>query len=271
MTSRISVALIGAGSMGGALLRGWLEKSVIDAPRSAAFDPAPASWLSEASKRHGFAINPAVASGAYDALVIAVKPQRASDILPSFSVLAADAFVVSVMAGKSVASISAALGGASAIVRAMPNLPAAVGAGASALFATPGVSGAGRSVAETLMAAVGEAIWVDSEQAIDAATAISGSGPAYFFLLGEALEGAARKLGLSDEAARRLARATLTGAGAYAAQDARALDALRQAVTSPGGTTEAALRIFNGDEARLRRLVEEATAAAARRAGELTD
>ncbi|MGD9799571.1 MAG: pyrroline-5-carboxylate reductase family protein, partial [Parvularculaceae bacterium] len=100
---------------------------------------------------------------------------------------------------------------------------------------------------------------------------ISGSGPAYFFLLGEALEGAARKLGLSDEAARRLARATLTGAGAYAAQDARALDALRQAVTSPGGTTEAALRIFNGDEARLRRLVEEATAAAARRAGELTD
>ena len=124
--------------MGGALLRGWLEKSVIDALRSAAFDPAPASWLLDASRRHGFAINPAVASGAYDALVIAVKPQGASDILPSFSALAADALVVSVMAGKSVASISAALGGASAIVRAMPNLPAAVGAGVQVRHFMPG-------------------------------------------------------------------------------------------------------------------------------------
>ncbi|MCB2113898.1 MAG: pyrroline-5-carboxylate reductase [Parvularculaceae bacterium] len=271
MKQKISVALVGAGSMGGALLRGWLENSVIDAASSAAFDPAPAQWLEAAGVNSGLAINPSLQAGRYDALVIAVKPQTAEKALPPFSEIARETLTVSIMAGTSIASISRYLGGARKIVRAMPNLPAAVGKGASAIYCARGVGETEKVIAQDLMAAVGAAIWVDSESAIDAATAISGSGPAYFFLLGEALEAAARALGLDDDAARSLARATLIGAGAYAAQDRRALDELRRAVTSPGGTTEAALKIFDGDDRRLRKLVEEATRAAARRAGELTN
>jgi len=257
--------------MGGALLRGWLEQSVIDAPRSAVFDPAPANWLKTEADKSGFSINPGVENGAYDALVVAVKPQLVEKVLPQFSGLVRETLIVSVMAGTSIASISRSLGGARKVIRAMPNLPAAIGCGASALFSSPDVNENEKAIAQSLMEAVGDAIWVDSEQAIDAVTAISGSGPAYFFLLGEALEEAARALGLDDDAARRLARATLTGAGAYAAHDPRALDELRRAVTSPGGTTEAALKIFDGDDQRMRNLVKEATAAAAKRAGELTN
>lgn len=270
MTKKISVALIGAGSMGGALLRGWIDKSVIDASASAIFDPAPASAVLDAAKAHRLAINPPLGSARFDALVIAVKPQVAADVLPKFAGVAGAAVTISVMAGKSLAAIAAALPDAKKIVRAMPNLPAAVGAGATALFAPSGVTQDDREIAETLMRAVGEVIWVDSDEAIDAVTAVSGSGPAYFFLLGEALADAARAIGLDAAAAQKLARATLIGAGAYAAADYRPLADLRRAVTSPGGTTEAALKILDGDGKRLRRLIDDAVEAAKRRAGDLT-
>ncbi len=270
MTKKISVALVGAGSMGCALLRGWIERRVIDGAASAIFDPAPSAAIIEAAKTGGAPINPPVGASRFDALVIAVKPQVAADVLPKFGAIAGEAVSISVMAGKSVAAIGAALPQAKKIVRAMPNLPAAVGAGATALYAPPNVGAADRNVAETLMRAVGEAIWVDSEAAIDAVTAVSGSGPAYFFLLGEALAEAGRAAGLDESAARILARATLIGAGAYAAQDARSLGELRRAVTSPGGTTEAALNILDGDEKMLRRLINAAVEAAAKRASELT-
>lgn len=270
MTKKISVALVGAGSMGGALFRGWIERRVIEAAASAIFDPAPSAAVIEAAKTQGAPINPPVGAARFDALVFAVKPQVAADVLPKFGAIAGEAVSISVMAGKSVAAIGAALPQAKKIVRAMPNLPAAVGAGATALYAPPTLGAADRDVAETLMRAVGEAIWVDSEEAIDAVTAVSGSGPAYFFLLGEALEEAGRAAGLDESAARTLARATLIGAGAFATHDKRTLGELRQAVTSPGGTTEAALKILDGDGRTLRRLINKAVEAARRRAQELT-
>lgn len=270
MTKKISVALIGAGSMGGALLRGWLAREIIDARASAVFEPSPGAELARAASANGLMINPPTDGLAVDALVIAVKPQTADDALSRFSKAAERAVVVSVMAGRSIAGIANILPGAAEIVRAMPNLPAAVGAGATALYAPTVVSPESRAVAERLMRAVGDAVWVDSEQAIDAVTAVSGSGPAYFFLLGEALAEAGRAVGLPDEAATALARATLAGAGAYAAADSRSLADLRRAVTSPGGTTEAALKILDGDDKALRRLMKMAVAAAAKRAGELS-
>jgi len=256
--------------MGGALLRGWLRDDVIDASRSAIFDPAPPSSVFDAAKVHRFAVNPAPDATRYDALVIAVKPQIAGEALPKFRNLAVGATTISVMAGKSLAAISAALPEARTLIRAMPNLPAAIGAGASAIFAPTGATDRDREIAETLMRAVGAVVFVDNESEIDAVTAVSGSGPAYFFLLAEALAEAAIAIGLEPAAAQRLARATLSGAGAYAAADERSLAELRRAVTSPGGTTDAALKILDGDDMAVRRLLMRAVEAAKRRAGELT-
>ncbi len=271
MTKKISVALVGAGSMGGALLRGWIERGVINAAKSAIFDPAPPGPILDAAKMRGIAINPPLGGARFDALAVAIKPQIAAEILPKFAGVAEGAVTISVMAGKTIAAIAAALPTAKKIVRAMPNLPAAVGAGATALFAPHGVTQEDRDIAESLMRAVGDVIWVESEKAIDAVTAVSGSGPAYFFLLGEALAEAGCAAGLDDDAARKLARATLIGAGAYAARDARSLAELRRAVTSPGGTTEAALKVLDGDDKAVRRLLRKAVDAARRRAGALTE
>lgn len=270
MIGKISVALVGAGSMGGALLRGWLKQGVIDGAASAIFDPAPSKAILEAAKSHGLAVNPEFGARRYDALVIAIKPQAAAEALAKFAPLAGPALCISVMAGKSIAAIGNALPAARRIVRAMPNLPAAVGAGATALYAAGGVGADDRTIAEALMRAAGDAIWVESEAMIDAVTAVSGSGPAYFFLLGEALAEAAHAIGLSEEAAASLARATLVGAGAYAAQDPRTLAELRRAVTSPGGTTEAALGVLDGEDKALRHLLTRAVEAARRRALDLT-
>lgn len=270
MTEKISVALIGAGSMGGALLRGWTGGGVIDGAASAIFDPAPSESIREIARAAGLATNPPIGARRFDALVIAVKPQAAAESLPAYAALAADAVAISVMAGKSVATIAATLAGARRIVRAMPNLPAAVGEGATALFAPATVNAEDRAVAEKLMRAVGAAIWVDNEDAIDLATAVSGSGPAYFFLLAESLADAGAARGLSRRDAETLARATLQGAGVFAKADARSLADLREAVTSPGGTTQAALGVLDGDDAALRRLVAEAVDAARRRARALT-
>ncbi|MCK5745564.1 MAG: pyrroline-5-carboxylate reductase, partial [Oricola sp.] len=185
--------------------------------------------------------------------------------------LAKDAIAISVMAGKSVASIQNMLNGAPRVARVMPNLPAAIRRGASGLYAPGAIDAKGRAIIETLMQAAGESVWVRSEQEIDYVTAVSGSGPAYYFLLTEALAEAGASLGLDRQAAAALARATLAGAGAMMDADPRAPAEMRKAVTSPGGTTEAALKIFDGDDAAMRKLVEKAVQAAAKRAGELTD
>jgi pyrroline-5-carboxylate reductase len=152
----------------------------------------------------------------------------------------------------------------------MPNLPGAVGKGISALYAGPGSKLADRARAEALLAALGDTVWVTEEAMIDTVTAVSGSGPAYVFLLVEALAHAAEAEGLSPALAMRLARATIIGAGALLDGDKRDAGDLRRAVTSPGGTTEAALDILMGDDA-LAKLIGHAVAAARRRAGELSD
>lgn len=271
MENGLTVALIGAGSMGGALLRGWLENGVIDLKRSAVFDPAPSPQMTAVIENTSISLNPPHDARTFDALVVAVKPQAARDVLPGFADLAHGAGVISVMAGKSVATIEKLTPRAGAVIRAMPNLPAAVGAGVTGLYAPPGASAHHRANAETLMRAVGDVVWVETEQAINAVTAVSGSGPAYFFLLGEALAEAANAAGFPPEIAERLARATLEGAGAFAAQDKRTLSELRKAVTSPGGTTEAALKILDGETRQLREIVKVAVNAAKARAADLTD
>jgi pyrroline-5-carboxylate reductase len=263
MTTKPKAALIGAGAMGAALLKGWLERRAIDGPQSAVFDPQISQTIGALARSAGLALNPAI-DARFDVIVLAIKPQALSDAA-RYAPIAKEALVVSVLAGKSIASISSVLG-TKRIVRAMPNLPSMAGAGAAGLYAPSGVGEEDRAAARALMEAVGVAVFVDSEAAIDAVTAISGSGPAYFFLMAEALEQAGRSLGLSDETAKALARQTLIGAGAVLETDARGAADLRRAVTSPGGTTEAALGVLDGDGEKLRRLMKEAAEAAFARA-----
>lgn len=258
------VALIGAGAMGGALFKGWLTRGAIDPQRSAVFDPAPSPAMAALAGESGVSLNPQDAS-AFDVLVLAIKPQALGQA-GSYSAIAARALVVSILAGKSVASVSAALGGAARVVRAMPNLPSMVGAGIAGLYAPAAINERDRALAGVLMEAVGAVVFVESEAALDAITAISGSGPAYFFLMAEALEEAALDLGLPAGAAALLARQTLAGAGAIVNADTRSSAALRKAVTSPGGTTEAALKVLDGDIHMLRTLMKEAARVAFRRA-----
>ena len=261
MNSIPKVALIGAGAMGGALLKGWLDKRAIDVEGSAVFDPLLAAPVA------GVALNPPI-EPRFDVVVLAIKPQSLPEAA-RYAPMAKGALAVSALAGKSLAALSSVLG-TNRIVRAMPNLPALAGAGAAGLYAPPAVSEADRATARSLMEAVGAAVFVDSEAAIDAVTAISGSGPAYFFLMAEALEEAACALGLSGETARTLARQTLIGAGAVLKADARSAADLRRAVTSPGGTTEAALGVLDGERQMIRTLMKEAAGAALARARALT-
>lgn len=265
-----SVALIGAGAMGGALFRGWLNAAAIDPVRSSLFDPQIEPDLAGQARKAGVAVNPSAAqAGPVDMVVIAIKPQLAAAALPAFGPLAQGAALLSVMAGKSCAAIRALLPGAK-IVRAMPNLPAQVGAGISGVYADDPLDTNERAAIEALLGAVGKAVWLDSEAAIDWTTALSGSGPAYFFLLAEAMAEAGVALGLDPETAEQLARQTLVGAGALLATETRRLAELRRAVTSPGGTTEAALKVFDGKDAALRRLAGDAVKAAAARAAALS-
>ena len=267
-----ALALIGAGSMGGALLRSWIAsggaESALDPARSAVFDPSITNDMKTVAADAGLSVNPPVSGLRFDIGSLAVKPQVADDVLPAYAPALHGAVVVSVMAGKACAAIRKSLPDAK-IVRAMPNLPALIGAGASGIYADDLLSEETRATIETLMAASGLALWVDSEEAIDWVTAVSGSGPAYFFLLAEAMAAAGERLGLPAETANALARQTLIGAGALVRADERTVADLRRAVTSPGGTTAAALAVFDGVDGRLRALTEEAVRAAADRASAL--
>ncbi len=270
MTDKPTVALIGAGAMGGALFRGWLASNSIDASGSAVFDPGAPAEILDLAKAHSVSINPEIGGG-FDFVIVAVKPQISGKVLPAYAPAAEGAVVLSVMAGTTIKALSESLSGSTKIVRAMPNLPASIGAGVSGLFASEAVSAAERTTVEQLMAAAGASVWVERETDIDLVTAVSGSGPAYFFLLAESLAEAGVAAGLPKEAATRLAEATLAGAGALMAVDGRSAAEMRKAVTSPGGTTAAALNVLDGNERTMRLLVKEAVVAAAKRAGELAD
>ncbi|MEO1250977.1 MAG: pyrroline-5-carboxylate reductase [Pseudomonadota bacterium] len=269
MGKPISVALVGAGSMGGAMLEGWLKAGVIDPPASAIFDPKPPVRMRSLAKSAGVSLNPD-RPRRFDVLILAVKPQIVADALPAHENIAGGAIVISVMAGVTIKTIAGLLGGPAKIARAMPNLPAAIAKGVTGVFANEGLTSADRNSVDALLAAVGETLWVGSEADIDLVTAVSGSGPAYFFQFAECLAEAARANGLPADAAMRLARATLIGAGAYAESDDRALSDIRKAVTSPGGTTEAGLAALGAGNGDLGALVRRAVDAARKRADDLS-
>jgi pyrroline-5-carboxylate reductase len=265
-----SLTLIGAGRMGGALLRGWLDLGV--APDQVTIiDPHPGPEVEDLCAAKGVALNPAPPYRPAGVLLLAIKPQMLDAAAPDLAAhLAPDTLILSIMAGKTIADIAARLPGASAIVRSMPNTPAAVGRGITGAVASAAVSPQQREAAQALLSAVGGVVWLDSEDMIDAVTAVSGSGPAYVFLLAEALTDAGVKAGLPRETAARLARATVEGAGELMHREQAATpEQLRVNVTSPGGTTAAALEVLMGAEG-MTPLMIRAVAAAKRRAGELS-
>lgn len=265
--------LVGGGRMGEALLRGWLAKGL---PAAAAHvvepDPARCAALASALGVRASAGADGLPDGlAPRVLVLAVKPQVMDEVLPAYDALVGPGtLVLSIAAGRPIASFERAFAPGTAVVRAMPNTPAAVGRGVSVLCANPvAADPARRALAETLMAAVGEVLWVEDEDLLHAVTAVSGGGPAYVFLLIETLAAAAERAGLPSPLAERLARATVAGAGELARQSPEPADELRRNVTSPRGTTEAALRVLMAEGEGLGPLMERAIAAAASRSREL--
>lgn len=264
-----SLALVGAGKMGGAMLSGWLALG-LDGARVTVIDPQPSDEIQALCASSGASLNPAVVAPA-QVVVLAIKPQTLDAAAPALSpLIGPQTLVVSIMAGKTSADIAARLPGVGAVVRTMPNTPAAVGRGVTGAFASPAVSLAQRACADALLSAVGAVAWLEDEALIDAVTAVSGSGPAYVFLLAECMAQAGEKLGLPRDVAEKLARATVEGAGELMRREQQTTPAqLRINVTSPGGTTAAALAVLMGDEG-LAALMERAIAAAHSRAQELS-
>lgn len=260
-----TVLLVGAGRMGAALAGGWLAAG-LDPKNLAVVEPGPGA---ENLAKKGATVVARAADlprGVQpDALVIAVKPQVVADILPAYRHLAARAVTISIAAGTTVSFLETALGGG-AVVRAMPNTPAAIGRGITAAFATTRVTPAQRVLADALLRAGGAVVWLEDETLLDAVTAVSGSGPAYVFHLVEALADAGAAAGLDPETASTLARATVTGAGALLDATGRDAGDLRRDVTSPGGTTEAALGELMDPERGLAPLLRRAVLAARARA-----
>ncbi|MEE7490908.1 pyrroline-5-carboxylate reductase [Methylobacterium oryzae] len=263
-----SLVLAGAGKMGGAMLAGWLDAG-LDPRRTTIIDPVPARPIVDLCADRGIALNPPDPEpGAV--LVLGIKPQGLDTAAPGLDpLIGRDTLLVSILAGKTVADLRGRLPRARAIVRAMPNLPASIGRGATGACASSEVSPEQRAAAEALFAANGAVAWLADEAQIDAVTAVSGSGPAYVFLLAETLAEAGIAAGLEPDVARSLARATVSGAGALLDASPAEAAELRRNVTSPGGTTAAALDVLMREDG-LGALMREAVAAARRRAGELS-
>jgi pyrroline-5-carboxylate reductase len=263
--------LVGGGKMGDALLAGWLQHG-LERDAVLVVEPAEAR-REEVAAAHGVAAvaRPEDLPGALKpgAVVLAVKPQMMDAALPAYARrMEADTLVLSIAAGKPIALLERLLGGAPGVVRAMPNTPAAVGRGVSVLCANAKASPAQRALAERLMGAVGATRWIADEELMHAVTAVSGSGPAYVFYLIEALAAAGARAGLPEELAMALARGTVVGAGDLARLSGETAARLRTNVTSPGGTTAAALQVLMAEDG-LAPLLERAVAAAAQRSREL--
>jgi pyrroline-5-carboxylate reductase len=261
------VVLVGAGRMGGALLEGWLRLG-LDAKHVAVIEPEPSPQISAFVNR-GLRLNPDLKSlGSVTAIVVALKPQVAPQALPALMPLvSASTVVVSIMAGRTLQFLAGALKETNALVRAMPNTPAAIGRGITVAMAR-NASVAQRQLADRLLAATGSVEWVDDETLMDAVTAVSGSGPAYVFLLAEALAQAGAACGLPPQLAAKLARETVAGSGELLHRSPLDAAALRENVTSPGGTTAAALAVLMAKDG-LSPLMAKAVAAATKRSREL--
>lgn len=259
-----SLVLLGCGKMGGAMLEGWL-KAGLRPEQVQVIDPFPSDWLTGQAAR-GVTVNPAELAPATVA-VIAVKPQMMAEAAPQLVALAGQGTVfVSIAAGTPISAFEAMFGAGTPIVRAMPNTPAAVGRGISALIGNAVATEAQVAMAEALLAAVGQTVRVASEDQMHAVTGLSGSGPAYVFHMIEAMAAAGAAAGLPPDLAMRLARATVAGAGALADASPDSAEQLRVNVTSPGGTTAAGLGVLMPA---LSGLMTGTVAAAAQRSREL--
>ena len=262
-----TLVLVGAGKMGSALLEGWLRLGLA-LNHVAVIEPSPSPDVSDLAER-GLSLNPDLRTLHDPAVVVlAVKPQIATDaIAPLRAIVGASTLVISIMAGRTLQFLSTALDRAGALVRAMPNTPASIGRGIT--VAVPlRASGAQRQLAEMLLATTGAVEWVDEEALMDAVTAVSGSGPAYVFLLAEALTHAGIAAGLPMSLAQKLARETVAGSGELLHRSPLDAAVLRENVTSPGGTTAAALEVLMAQNG-LKNLMEKAVAAATTRSRQL--
>ncbi len=261
----MKLLLVGCGNMGGALLAGWLDTGVSPGD-VVGVDPAPAPAAAALGPDIVGSAEDIPAAFKPDMIIIAVKPQGIEDVVPAFSNFAAA--TLSIVAGTTIGKLSGLIGGSPAVIRAMPNTPAAIGRGISVLCANERTSAMARGTAGNLMSAVGEVAWVEDESLLDPVTAVSGSGPAYIFLLAECLAEAGVAAGLPDDLAQLLARATVAGAGEMLHRTDTPAAALRENVTSPGGTTEAALGALMADDG-MQPLLTEAIRRATERSREL--
>lgn len=261
------ILLLGGGNMGAAMLGGWLDEGV-DPKRVTVVDPRLGEALRPLVEERGVRHAVAVPAETFDVVVLAVKPQMMGEALaPLRAALAPETIVISVAAGTTIAMIEGGIG-EHPVVRAMPNTPALIGRGITGAFANQRVDAAGRALADALLAASGPVEWVESEALIDAVTGVSGSGPAYVFHLAECLAEAGVAAGLPADLAMRLARHTVAGAGELMIRSAETPEKLRRNVTSPNGTTQAALDVLMAGDG-LAPLMQRAVLAARDRAAAL--
>lgn len=260
MTAIPPILLVGCGRMGSAMLAGWRERGLAS---SIAVDPAPEAARMAAPDLTVVGDASMIPADFFPAaVVLAVKPQSAAEALPPHARHAGRAVFLSIMAGRTIGGIRGLVGKSAAVVRAMPNTPAAVRQGVTVACAGPGVSAPQRALCEQLLQAIGIVAWAGDEALLDPVTAVSGSGPAYVFLLAEMMEQAAVEQGIPPDLARLLARQTVAGSGALLAASTEDAAALRRAVTSPGGTTAEALKVLMAPDAwpaAMRRAIAEAT------------
>ena len=260
------ILLVGCGKMGSAMLAGWLQRG-IGAADVVVVDPYAQALPAGITAVGEAGLIPK--NFVPDITILAVKPQMMADVLPDYARLAGQTTFLSIAAGKPVTFFRHHLGEAAAIIRAMPNTPAAVQRGITVCFAGSGTDAAGRTLAQSLLEAVGEVAWIDDETQMDAVTALSGSGPAYVFLLAEVMAAAGIAAGLPADLADRLARATVAGGGELLRRSTDSAAQLRINVTSPGGTTAAALAVLMDPATGMAPLMTKAVAAATARGKEL--
>ncbi len=269
ITQDTQLFLIGAGKMGGALLHGWLKAGLV--PQQFLIqDPLIGEDIASLALRH----NPSaqeIEAYAPSIIILAVKPQMASEVLPALAVsVPQNALIISLMAGVTIKNLQNIMGDCFCYVRTMPNTPASIGQGITALYAQNTVSRAQKDIAQALMQAVGAAVWLEHEADIDIVTALSGSGPAYIYYITEAMAAIGAEMGLSPDTAMRLARTMVQGTGAMLAQHTEEVALLREHVTSKGGTTHAALQVLMDKQTGMMPLMRRAMQAAAQRARDLS-
>jgi len=262
----VKIAFLGGGNMASALIGGLIAKGT-DAASIAVIEMSAAAREKLARYRVQLPSAPGAAMQGAEIIVLAVKPQDMKRALASVSGFSREKLVVSVAAGITLKSLSRWLGGHRKIVRCMPNTPALIGAGITGLYAAPEVEKNEREKAETILRAVGDVVWMPEERLLDPVTAVSASGPAYVFWFIEQLAASAEKLGIPKDAALKMAKQTVLGSALLASQSADSPETLRKNVTSKGGTTEAALKVF--DEAKLAEHFARAVAAASKRGEEM--